>query len=99
MHGLNRKKALHRIWNAIMILVSAAVIVAALVFLLVLLTPVSNGEVGESATDRAAMVAAAGRYDEVLERTGDPFTADMQAQDLYIELGGIRDYWQGVAGE
>lgn len=77
-------------------MVCLAVLVVIVCVLLV--TPASKSS-SEGATDRAAMVAAAARYDDILEQTGDRFMADTLAQELYLELGGTRDYWQGVAGE
>lgn len=94
----NSRNARRRRERAEKLLRMICVAIFAVIVCVLLMTPVP-AEDNASAVDRAAMVAAAARYSEVLERTGDRYTADALAQELYLELGGTRDYWQGRAEE
>jgi len=98
VHTRESRNARRRRERAEMLLRMICIAILAVIVCILLVTPAPSQE-NASSNDRAAMVAAAARYSEVLERTGDRYTADVLAQELYIELGGIRDYWQGRAEE
>ena len=60
-----------------------------------LLAGEDDGAAGmDPAVERAAITAAAQRYDQAMEEYGDPMAADAVAQALYEELGGARESWQ-----
>ena len=93
----NSRNARRRRERAEMLLRMICIAILTVIVCILLVTP-APAEDNASSVDRAAMVAAAARYDDVMAETGDYLLADALAQELYLELGGTRDYWQVVAG-